>query len=115
MQEILKKIKHFVLNSKNMQNSFWIIGEQIIQMLISLIVGVLSARYLGPENYGTLSYTASFVTFALSIAKLGMDAVVVKKLVDHPEKEGEYIGTSMLYRIIRQLFLLLQLRLLFIC
>jgi len=100
MQEILKKIKHFIINSKNMQNSFWIIGEQVIQMLISLVVGVLSARYLGPENYGTLSYTASFVTFALSVAKLGMDAVVVKKLVDHPENEGEYIGTSMLYRII---------------
>ena len=89
-----------LFKSKNTRNSFWIIGEQILQMMISLIVGVLSARYLGPDNYGTLNYTASFVTFALSIAKLGMDAVVIKKIIDHPNEEGKYLGSSLLYRVI---------------
>lgn len=91
------------LKSKNLMNSFWIIAEQILQMLISLIVGVLSARFLGPDNYGTLSYTASFVTFATSIATLGMEAVVIKKMVAFPQNEGLYLGSCILLRFIASL------------
>lgn len=89
-----------LFNSKNIKNSFWIIGEQIFQMGISLIVGILTARYLGPGNYGALNYTASFVTFVMSIATLGMDGVVIKKIIASPDREGEYLGSCMLFRCI---------------
>ncbi|MBR2903445.1 MAG: flippase, partial [Clostridia bacterium] len=68
--------------------------------VISLVVGVLSARYLGPSNYGTLNYTLSFVTFFVSVATLGMDSLIVKKLVESPDREGEYLGSCMLLRFI---------------
>ncbi len=92
-----------LLQSKNIKNSFWIISEQIFQMLVSLVVGVLSARYLGPQNYGTLNYTASFVTFVNSIATLGMEGVVIKKIIDHPDREGEYLGGCIVLRLIASL------------
>ena len=76
-------------NSKGMRNSFWIIGEQVFQMFVSLIVGMLSARYLGPGNYGSLNYTASLVSFFSAISTLGMEGVVVKKLIEHPNEEGD--------------------------
>ena len=84
-----------VLTSKNMKNSGWIIGQQIFQMLLQLIVGVLTARYLGPSNYGALNYTASFVTFCTCITTLGMDGVVIKKIVDNPSLEEVYVGSAM--------------------
>ena len=79
-----------LLESKNIKNSGWIIGEQVFRMLIQLVVGVITARYLGPSNYGSLNYTASFVTFFTSIATLGMDGVIIKKLIERPDEEGVY-------------------------
>ena len=52
-----------MLKSPNIKNSFWIIGQQIFQMLLQLFVAIMTARYLGPSRYGSLNYTASFVTF----------------------------------------------------
>lgn len=92
-----------LLQSKNIKNSFWIISEQIFQMLVSLVVGVLSARYLGPQNYGTLNYTASFVTFVNAIATLGMEGVVIKKIIDRPDKEGEFLGGCIALRLMSSL------------
>lgn len=96
---ILYKLKR-VLYSKNIKNSFWIIGEQVFQMLLSFVVGMLSARYLGPKNYGTLNYTASFVSFFINIASLCMEGVVIKKIVDHPYDEGTYMGSCIFFRVI---------------
>lgn len=88
------------LNNREIKNAGWIIGERIAQMLLSLVVGVFSARYLGPENYGALNYTASFVTFFSSIALLGMDGVIIKRMIQRPEAEGGYLGGCMLLRIL---------------
>ncbi len=96
---MIEKIKD-LLKSKSIKNSGWIIGDQVFEMALQLVVGMITARYLGPANYGTLSYTASFVTFAVSIATLGMDGVVIKKLIDYPDEEGLYLGSSMVFRLI---------------
>lgn len=88
-----------IFKSRSLQNSAWIIGQQCFQMLLQLIVGILTARYLGPSNFGSLNYTASFVVFFTSIASLGMDGVVVKKMIDHPDEEGVYLGSAMGFRL----------------
>ena len=88
------------LKSKNAKNASWIIGEQIFQMLISFFIGIFTARYLGPSNYGVLNYTASFVAFVTSIVTLGMDGVVIKKMITTPDKEGIILGTCIAFRII---------------
>lgn len=95
LSEMIKRI----LKSKKVKNSGWIIGQQVFQMVLQLVVGVLTARYLGPSNYGSLNYTASFVSFVMSVATLGMDAVIIKELIDHPEAEGEYLGTAIVFRM----------------
>lgn len=91
------------LRSNEVKNAGWIIGEQIFQMLLSLVVGVLTARYLGPTNYGTLNYTASFVSFFMSIASLGMEGVIIKKMIASPQQEGTYLGSCMLLRLLSSL------------
>lgn len=100
----MKRILELLCNSKVIKNAGWIIGEQMFNMLANLVVGVLSARYLGPSNFGALNYTASFVTFFLSIATLGMEAVVIKKIIHHPDDEGIYLGSSLLFRLISSMF-----------
>lgn len=88
------------LRNKELKNAGWIIGERIVQMILSFIIGILSARYLGPENYGSLNYTASFVTFFTSISTLGMDSVIIKKMIEQPEREGNFLGGSIILRFL---------------
>lgn len=88
------------LKNKEVKNAGWIVGEQIVQMILSLVVGILTARFLGPDNYGELNYTASFVTFFSSVALLGMDGVIIKKMIASPDKEGDYLGGCMLLRFV---------------
>ena len=80
-------------------NAKWIIICKIAQSILQLIIGMISARYLGPANYGIISYAGSIVAFALPIMKLGMDAILVHELVEHPEKEGEIMGTALVLNI----------------
>ena len=89
-----------ILKSKNAKNASWIISEQIFHMIISFVIGIFTARYLGPANYGILNYTASFVAFVASIVTLGMDGVVIKKMIASPDREGEYLGSCIVFRII---------------
>lgn len=89
-----------VIRNKAISNSAWIIGQQVFQMLLQLVIGILTARYLGPSNYGTLNYTASFVAFFTSIVTLGMDGVIIKKMIDNPDKEGLFIGSCMGLRLL---------------
>ena len=54
------------LKSKEVKNAGWLIGGKVAQMVLSLFVGVLSARYLGPGNYGLISYGSALVSFFMS-------------------------------------------------
>ena len=51
----MNKVVKGLLGNKEIKNAGWIIGEQVFQMAVSLVVGVLTARYLGPGNYGALN------------------------------------------------------------
>lgn len=72
---------------------------QIYQMLLSLVIGVISARYLGPSNYGTINYAASYISFFTITCALGLEGIVVKEMVDDREKEGVILGTSIVMRL----------------
>lgn len=69
-------------------------------MLLSLLVGIWTARYLGPSNYGTLQYTAAFISFFLNIASLGMEGVIIKKMIEKPDEEGVYLGSAIVFRLV---------------
>lgn len=92
--------KSLSLRSKFFHNAGWMVFVQIYQMLVSLVVGVISARYLGPSNYGVINYVASFVSFFTIVCALGLETVVVKEVVDNREHEGLVLGTSIAMRFV---------------
>jgi len=89
-----------VIGNKVLGNASWMVAEQLVQMLISFVIGMITARYLGPSNYGVINYCAAYTAFFTSIALLGIEAIVVKELVAHPEKEGEIIGSAIALRFV---------------
>lgn len=86
------------------ENAGWIIGCKILQSLLSLIIGLITARYLGPSNYGIISYVSSVVAFAVPIMQLGLKHTLVKEFVKNPDREGVILGTSLVLNIISSIF-----------
>lgn len=95
MSKITEKIKNLILKNKTVKNAGWLIGGRIAQMLINLVVGLLTARYLGPSNFGLINYAAAYTGFFAAFCSLGINSVLVKELVDNPGEEGKIIGTSL--------------------
>ncbi|MBT6952936.1 MAG: oligosaccharide flippase family protein, partial [Flavobacteriaceae bacterium] len=78
---------------KYFANTSWLLGERVLRMVVSLFVGIYVARYLGPERFGLLSYTLSFVWLFSSLASFGLDDILVRELVQSPEKRNNLLGT----------------------
>lgn len=85
-----------MFQNKIIKNASWIIGCEIAQSLIGLVISMLIARYLGPSNFGIINYAASLATFVLPLMQLGLTNIMVQEMVSNPEKEGEILGTSIL-------------------
>lgn len=86
------------LGKRFVGNTSWMLAQNIYSMVLSLVVGSLSARFLGPANYGLLGYGASLVNLFNTISALGLDAILINELVIKKEKSGELIGTTVLMR-----------------
>lgn len=100
----MKRIKS-LLKNREIKNAGWIIGGKVAQMLLSFVVGLWSARYLGPSNYGLLSYVSAYVAFFTSLCTLGItSSVLVNELTKHPDEEGRTLGTTIVLRLISSLF-----------
>ncbi len=82
------------------QNAIWIIGGRVVQALLALVINMLTARYLGPSNYGLITYASSLVAFVVPIMQLGFSNVLVQEIVNKPEAEGKVLGTSMVLSLL---------------
>ncbi len=81
-------------------------AEQILRMVAGLLVGIWVARYLGSEQFGVFSYAIAFASLFSSIAKLGLDGIVVRDLVKEPELRDVYLGTAFWLKLIGALLML---------
>lgn len=78
-------------------------GGRFISLGISFFVGVYIARYLGPANYGLLSYVTSFVGLFGFLASFGIDGIVSREIIkDHDKKDG-LIGTGFYIKLVGSL------------
>lgn len=87
-----------IIAAPSFGNSIWLISDRLIRMGLGLLVGVWVARYLGPEGYGSLSFAGSYVMLFSALALFGLESIVVRDLVRHPEAESAILGTTCLIR-----------------
>ena len=91
------------VQSKVIKNAGWIIGCKIAQSALSLVINMISARFLGPSNYGLITYVASIVAFVLPIMQLGLSKTLVMDLIERPNEEGTVLGTAFAMNIVSAL------------
>lgn len=82
------------------RNTLWALIVRIFNSVTSFLVTIYLVRYLGPTNYGELSYALSFVSLFGIIATLGIDNVLYRDLVKYPERKNEYLGSAFTIRVV---------------
>lgn len=105
--QVLTKLKSLIDSARTHQgfrryfvNTSWLFAQQILRIIVGLLVGLYVARYLGPEKFGLFNYALAFVALFASIAKLGLDEIIVRDLVNAPEKRDLYLGTAFWLKVI---------------
>ncbi|MCD8367227.1 MAG: flippase [Clostridiales bacterium] len=82
-------------NNRVVKNASWIIVCRILQSLLSLVIGTISARYLGPSNYGLINYASSITAFLVPVVQLGLRSTLVQEIISEPDQEGQTLGTAL--------------------
>src|SRR6185503_12850140 len=80
-------------------NTIFLFGEKIARVVFTITVWVYVARYLGPEQFGLLSYALSFVFLFNMLADLGLEMIIVKELVENPSKANAILGTTFFLKL----------------
>ena len=96
---MINKILNKIQGNRFVSNTMWDICGKIFQMVLTLIVGMLTARYLGPSNYGVIGETASYVAFFSVVCQLGFTSTAVKEIMDNTDRQGEILGTTIFFRV----------------
>lgn len=82
------KVKQYAFNSS------WMLIEQLLRIISGVFVGIYVARYLGPEQFGVLSYALAIVAILTALSRLGMDAILVRDLARSSHLRQELMGTA---------------------
>jgi len=85
---------------KYFKNTSWLFGEKILRILISFVVTVFVVRYLGPNDFGLLSYAISFYGLFSTISILGLESITIRELVKNPDKRDDLLGSVFLLRLL---------------
>ena len=56
-------------------NVFWAVLGKCYNLLGALAVGIVIARYLGPEQYGLMHYVISYVAIFQVFADFGLESI----------------------------------------
>lgn len=85
------------------RNVGWLSAEKVLSMVLNFFIGIYVVRYLGAENFGKLSYGMSFVGLFAAIAKLGLDNVVIREVLQKEKLTQEILGTAFVLKLISTL------------
>lgn len=81
-------------------NIAWLSGDKILRIGVGLFISVWVARYLGPEDFGLLSFAIAFVSLFGAIATLGLPGIVVRDIVSDQKSHLETLGSSFVLQVI---------------
>lgn len=82
-----------------LRNIAWHSSEKILRMLISFLVGIWLARYLGPEQFGRFNYIMAWLGMFSAIAWLGVGETVMRDMVRDRGDEGRILGSALMIRL----------------
>ena len=81
------------MSKKIFSNSLWMMSEKLISIFGLIFVTSFVAKYIGPENFGKLTFASSIFAIIQTIAMLGSENIIFQKTAKD-RRFGEYIIDS---------------------
>lgn len=86
-------------------NASWLVFEKAIRILATTFVAFYIARYLGPKDFGQLSYALAWLAILGSVASLGLDGIALREISFHPDRTNTILSTGIIMRLLVSLIL----------
>ncbi|MCG1037475.1 oligosaccharide flippase family protein [Polaribacter sargassicola] len=86
-----------VKSNKLLQDSFWAIFGNILSKGLSLLSGVLVARFLGSEVFGQFGIIKNTLMTSAIFATFGLGYTATKYVAENKTKKNEYLGIVLKY------------------
>jgi O-antigen/teichoic acid export membrane protein len=80
-------------------NSGWLLFDRAFRIGLGVFVGAWVARFLGPSEFGKLSYVIAYIAFFQALAGLGMDNIIVRDISRDPSSAPQILGTAFVLRL----------------
>lgn len=95
ISDLFKKL----LTQKYMSNTLWLLVERVVQMLVTLYVGIKLAVYMTEAEWGFYNWALSLVIIFAELARVGLPNIVVKFLVNKNFSENQIMGSAFFMKI----------------
>jgi len=83
-----------------MTNAFWLSSDHVYRLAIGVVVSVWMMRYLGPQQFGQISFALAFVALFSGFSNLGLDGVIVRDLVKTPHAVDDILGSAWILKFV---------------
>ena len=100
LDKILDRLKLSPNWRRIIKNVYWAVAGKVVNIASGLLVGILVARYLGPEQFGLMNYVVSYVTLFSILASFGLDHVEIRELSKLNADKDAILGTAFAIRLL---------------
>ena len=100
LDKLLNKTNLSPSRRKVVENIYWAVLGKVVNVVSGVLIGVLVARYLGPEKFGLMSYVISYVMIFSILAAFGVDSIEIRELSKHDAIKETILGTAFAMRLI---------------
>jgi O-antigen/teichoic acid export membrane protein len=82
----------------NISNVSWVFAERLASTVLNVLSIVAIARLLGPSDYGEYAYVISLTGIVLATGQLGLDGLLIKKIIGSSVELGSLLGSTCLLK-----------------
>ncbi|MCM4161969.1 MULTISPECIES: flippase [unclassified Arenibacter] len=83
-----------IWKSKKFANTFWAVVSKLISGVKLVVIGVIVARSLGPEDFGSYNYVISFVTLLSVLAEFRFHNILIREISEQNAKTELILGST---------------------
>ncbi len=106
MLKIVKRLEGRPVLKKIIKNIGWLSFDKFFRLLVSLIVGIIVVRYLGPMDFGLMSLATAFIALFGPFAGLGILDILKRELVNGKHDKNKLIGSAFTVYLLTSLIIL---------
>lgn len=91
---IRHRLAHRPMLTRIVDNVGWQILDHVFRLGFGFFVWIWIARYLGPEQFGSLNYAVAYVAIFTVLTGLGLENIILRELVRGAKDEPIILATS---------------------